>query len=114
MLAQQSPTGYAIAVLLAYCAVAGALDVNLVFAAFLAGFAVVHKKRRLFADSLEAISKVSFAFFIPVYFAIVGLKLDLIRGVSLWMIVASSWERARSRFFLFRLPGASPDSVAWT
>jgi Kef-type K+ transport system membrane component KefB len=88
VLAQQSPTGYAIAVLLAYCAVAGALDVNLVFAAFLAGFAVVHKKRRLFADALEAISKVSFAFFIPVYFAIVGLKLDLIRGLSLWMIVA--------------------------
>jgi Kef-type K+ transport system membrane component KefB len=26
---------------------------------------------------------VSFAFFIPVYFAIVGLKLDLIRGISL-------------------------------
>lgn len=84
--AQQSPTGYAITVLLAYCAVAGALDVNLVFAAFLAGFALVHKKRRIFADSLEAISKVSFAFFIPVYFAIVGLKLDLIRGVSLPMI----------------------------
>lgn len=87
VLAQQSPTGYAMAVLLAYCAVAGALDVNLVFAAFLAGFAVVHKKRRIFADALEAIGKVSFAFFIPVYFAIVGLKLDLIRGVSLWMIV---------------------------
>ena len=86
-LAQHSPTGYAIAILLAYCAVAGAIDVNLVFAAFLAGFALVHKKRRIFADSLEAISKVSFAFFIPVYFAIVGLKLDLIRGVSLPMIV---------------------------
>ncbi len=84
--AQQSPTGYVIAILLAYCAVAGALDVNLVFAAFLAGFAVVHRKRRIFADSVEAISKVSFAFFIPVYFAVVGLKLDLIRGVSLPMI----------------------------
>jgi Kef-type K+ transport system membrane component KefB len=88
VLARHSPTGYAIAVLLAYCAVAGALDVSLVFAAFLAGFAVVHKKRRLFADALDAIGKVSFAFFIPIYFAIVGLKLDLIRGVSLWMIVA--------------------------
>src|ERR1700735_186590 len=88
VLARHSPTGYAIAVLLSYCAVAGALDVSLVFAAFLAGFAVVHKKRRLFADSLDAIGKVSFAFFIPVYFAIVGLKLDLIRGFSLWMVVA--------------------------
>src|SRR3954470_20811894 len=88
VVAKNSPVGYAIAVLLAYCAVAGALQVSLVFAAFLAGFAVVHKKRRLFADALDAIGKVSFAFFVPVYFAIVGLKLDLIRGVSLWMIVA--------------------------
>ncbi|HEX3738201.1 MAG TPA: cation:proton antiporter [Terriglobales bacterium] len=88
VVAKNSPVGYAIAVLLAYCAVAGALQVSLVFAAFLAGFAVVHKKRRLFAEALDAIGKVSFAFFIPIYFAIVGLKLDLIRGVSLWMIVA--------------------------
>jgi K+:H+ antiporter len=88
IVAQQSPVGYAIAVLLAYCVIAGALDVSMVFAAFLAGFAVVHKKRRLFADALEAIGKVSFAFFVPVYFAIVGLKLDLIRGVSLGMMVA--------------------------
>lgn len=87
VVAKSSPVGYAIAVLLAYCAVAGALQVSLVFAAFLAGFAVVHKKRRLFADALDAIGKVSFAFFVPVYFAIVGLKLDLIRGLSLWMIV---------------------------
>lgn len=86
--AKQSPVGYAIAVLLAYCVVAGALDVSLVFAAFLAGFAVVHKKRRLFAEALDAIGKVSFAFFIPVYFAIVGLKLDLIRGLSLSMLAA--------------------------
>lgn len=88
ILAKQSPVGYAIAVLLAYCAVAGALRVSLVFAAFLAGFAVVHKKRRLFAEALDAIGKVAFAFFIPVYFAIVGLKLDLIRGLALWMMVA--------------------------
>ena len=88
VLAQHSPVGYAMAVLLAYCALAGTLDISLVFAAFLAGFAVVHKKRRIFAEALDAIGKVSFAFFIPVYFAVVGLKLDLIRGVSLWMIVA--------------------------
>jgi len=86
--AQQAPVAYALAVLLAYCVVAGALNVSLVFAAFLAGFAVVHKRRRLFAGSLDAIGKVSFAFFIPVYFAIVGLKLDLIRGFSLWMAAA--------------------------
>jgi Kef-type K+ transport system membrane component KefB len=83
---KHSPVAYAIAVLLAYCVVAGALDVSLVFAAFLAGFAVVHKKRRLFSEALDAIGKVSFAFFIPVYFAMVGLKLDLVRNLSLWML----------------------------
>lgn len=88
VLAKHSPVGYAIAVLLGYCVLAGALGVSLVFAAFLAGFAVVHKKRRLFADALDAIGKVSFAFFIPVYFAIVGLKIDLVRGFSLWMLAA--------------------------
>lgn len=88
VLARSSPTGYAITVLLAYCAIAGALDVSLVFAAFLAGFAVVHRKRRLFAEGLEAIGKVAFAFFIPVYFAIVGLKLDLIHGLSIAMMLA--------------------------
>ena len=88
VLAQHSPVAYALAVPLAYCVVAGALNVSLVFAAFLAGFAVVHKKRRLFADALEAIGRVSFAFFIPAYFAIVGLKLDLVRGFSLEMAAA--------------------------
>jgi Kef-type K+ transport system membrane component KefB len=88
VVARHSPVGYALAVLLTYCVLAGSLDVSLVFAAFLAGFAVVHRKRRLFAEALDAIGKVAFAFFIPVYFAIVGLKLDLIRGVSLWMMVA--------------------------
>ncbi|MBV9626174.1 MAG: cation:proton antiporter [Acidobacteria bacterium] len=84
--ARQAPAGYALAVLLGYCVLAGALGVNLVFAAFLAGFAVVHKKRRLFAEALAAISKVSFAFFIPVYFAMVGLKLDFAKAFS-WQLL---------------------------
>jgi Kef-type K+ transport system membrane component KefB len=88
VLAKHSPVAYALSVLLGYCVIAGALNISMVFAAFLAGFAVVHKKRRLFSEALDAIGKVSFGFFIPVYFAIVGLKLDLIRGVSLSMIAA--------------------------
>ena len=86
LLARHSPIGYALGILLAYCALAGALDVSLVFAAFLAGFAVIHKKRRLFAESLDAIGKVAFAFFVPIYFVIVGLKLDLVKGLSLSMM----------------------------
>jgi Kef-type K+ transport system membrane component KefB len=85
--AKHSPVAYALAVLMGYCVVAGALGVSLVFAAVLAGLAVVHTKRRLFAEALDAIGKVSFAFFVPLYFAIVGLKLDLVRGFSLGMVL---------------------------
>ena len=88
VIARHSPVAYAMAVLLGYCVVAGALNVSLVFAAFLAGFAVVHKKRRLFSEALEVIGKISFAFFVPVYFALVGLKLDLVHGFSFWMVTA--------------------------
>ena len=88
VLAIHSPITYVLAILLAYCALAGALDVSMVFAAFLAGFAVVHKKRQLFAPALDAIGKVSFAFFIPAYFALVGLKLNLVRGLS-WRMLAA-------------------------
>lgn len=49
---------------------------------------MAHKKHRLFAEALDAIGKVSFPFFIPVYFASGRLKLDLIRGASLWMMFA--------------------------
>jgi Kef-type K+ transport system membrane component KefB len=88
VIARHSPVAYALAVLLGYCVVAGALNVSLVFAAFLAGFAVVHKKRRLFSEALDVIGKISFAFFIPVYFALVGLKLDLVHGFSFRMVTA--------------------------
>ena len=88
VIARHSPVAYALAVLLGYCVVAGALNVSLVFAAFLAGFAVVHKKRRLFSEALDTIAKISFAFFVPVYFALVGLKLDLVHGFSFWMVTA--------------------------
>jgi Kef-type K+ transport system membrane component KefB len=87
VIAKHSPVAYALAVLMGYCVVAGALGVSLVFAAFLAGFAVVHTKRRLFAEALDALGKVSLAFFVPLYFAIVGLKLDLVRGFSLGMVL---------------------------
>jgi len=88
VLAQHAPVAYALAVLFGYCILAGAFGVSMVFAAFLAGFAVVHKKRRLFADALDAISKVSFGFLVPIYFAIVGLQLDLVRGFS-WRMLAA-------------------------
>lgn len=86
LLAAASPVAYLIAVLFAYTALARALDVELVFAAFLAGYATTSDRER-FAESMQSLSRVSFAFFIPVYFALVGYRLDLSRTFS-WEMLA--------------------------
>lgn len=51
------------------------------FGAFAAGVAV-GRAERVTPAAIESIQSFSFAFFIPVYFAIVGLRLDLLHGFS--------------------------------
>jgi len=86
--ARTSPVAYVFSVLLAYAAVAAAFDVSLVFAAFLAGFGITSKTTR-FEGACNTISGFSFAIFIPIYFAIVGYKLDFTRSFSLTLLVAA-------------------------
>jgi Kef-type K+ transport system membrane component KefB len=92
VVAHASPVAYAILILLAYAAAAALLEVNLVFAAFLAGFGLVGgrsgSERRRFAEPLDSIQKVATAVFIPMYFAIVGSQLDFGEGFSLFMLLA--------------------------
>ncbi|HET7751608.1 MAG TPA: cation:proton antiporter [Terriglobales bacterium] len=85
VLSTASPAGYLVLVLFLYSAVASAFDVSLVFAAFLAGFAV-GADQLLPADALASLGRVSFAVFIPIYFAIVGYRLDLGKDFSLSML----------------------------
>jgi Kef-type K+ transport system membrane component KefB len=82
VLAEASPVGYLVAVLFTYTALAALMDVNLVFAAFLAGFAIASEKVR-FAEALQALKQFSFAVFVAPYFAIVGYRLDLTRAFSI-------------------------------
>lgn len=90
-LAARSPVGYIMLIMLAYAAIAAALDVTLVFAAFLAGFGVVGgmggSERPRFAVALDSLSKVSFDVFIPIYFAMVGYKLVFGEEFSLSMLL---------------------------
>jgi Kef-type K+ transport system membrane component KefB len=83
MLANNSQVTLTLMIVFGYVAVAGLLDVNLVFAAFLAGFAVSRKR---LGDALETISRFSFALFIPVYFALVGYKLIFGKSFSVAML----------------------------
>jgi Kef-type K+ transport system membrane component KefB len=87
LFAKASPTGYLVAILFAYVALASAFGVSLVFAAFLAGFAAGSDPTML-TEAFESLSKVSFAVFVPIYFAVVGYRLDLSRDFSLWMFAA--------------------------
>lgn len=90
--ARHSMTAYLILLLFAYVALAAAMNVSLVLAAFLAGFAV---PRGSFAghQSLNEVKGVAFGCFVPLYFALVGYKLDLgktfdFKMVALFLIAA--------------------------
>jgi Kef-type K+ transport system membrane component KefB len=91
-LAQQTPAAWIICVFLGYVAVAAALDVTLVFAAFLAGFGIIGgmqaTERQRLRVPLDAISHLSAAVFIPIYFAIVGYRLDFTKTFSPLMLLA--------------------------
>lgn len=91
-LATQAPIAWIMVVFLGYVSVAAALDVTLVFAAFLAGFGIVGGMKSTessrFRAPLESINHVSAAVFIPIYFAIVGYRLDFTKGFSPLMLVA--------------------------
>ena len=86
LLVTASPVGYVFGILFAYTSMAAEWGVSLVFAAFLAGLAL-RKDSQRFKDALDSISKFSFAVFIPIYFAVVGYRLDLSKSFSVSMLV---------------------------
>ena len=91
-LGSASPAAYLLILLFAYVAVAAALNVSLVFAAFLAGFAVpkpsgTSESDHAFCEALKSVKTVSFSIFIPLYFALVGYKIDWSKSFSLTMLL---------------------------
>jgi Kef-type K+ transport system membrane component KefB len=84
--AHRSAVAWQVLVLFAYVGVASLLEVNLVFAAFLAGVAVP-KDDPAVNRAVDSLHAVSFAVFIPIYFALVGYKLDFSKSFSWMMLV---------------------------
>jgi Kef-type K+ transport system membrane component KefB len=82
--ARSAPVAFIVAVLFAYAAVAAAVDVNPAFAAFLAGYALVRDDD--LKEARATLNRVSFAVFIPIYFAVVGYQLDVTRTFSFGMV----------------------------
>jgi Kef-type K+ transport system membrane component KefB len=84
---QHSATAYLILLLFTYVALAAGMNVSLVLAAFLAGFAVPHESLRI-TQSLNEVKGVAFGCFVPLYFALVGYKLDLGKTFNLTIVAA--------------------------
>lgn len=78
LLMRSSTSGYVMFVCFLFSAVASVLEVNIVFGALLAGMVIGVMPHDQFVKAKEHIKDLSLAFFIPIYFAIIGLRLDLI------------------------------------
>lgn len=92
LIIKSSVSGYALFICFFFAALASILDVNIVFGAFLAGVIVGMLPSEKFSKVKENIKEFSLSFFIPIYFAVVGLKLDLVHHFDIIFFIG---------FFLF-------------
>lgn len=78
LIIKSSSTGYVLFVCFMFAAMASILTVNIVFGAFLAGIVIGLTSNETISYAKGYIKEIGLGFFIPIYFAVVGLKLDLI------------------------------------
>ena len=92
VLAREAPVAWVMTVMLVYVAVAAVLDVTMIFGAFLAGFGVVGGVRRTeqqrYRPALDAVEQLAAAVFVPIYFAIVGYRLNLRTSLEPIMLIS--------------------------
>jgi len=87
LLMKSSATGYVLLVCFLFAAIASILSVNIIFGAFLAGIVVGMTSNEKINHVKVHIKEVGLGFFIPIYFAVVGLKLDLIHHFNTWFFL---------------------------
>lgn len=75
--AERSPLAFRLVFLFLMCAACAGLGIDPIFGALVAGMCDADAVGRKEHDSQEVLRSFSLAFFIPVYFAMVGVKLDL-------------------------------------
>ena len=74
--------GFQLVFMLSMTVIAVLLGVVPLFGAFVAGIVVGASSGEKVVEARETIRTFSFAFFIPLYFAMVGLRLDLVHSFS--------------------------------
>ena len=92
IVAQHSPVAWMLTVFLGYVSAAAALDVTVAFSALLAGYGIMggmkSTERNRFAAPMRSISEVAGYFFVPIYFALIGYRLDLSKTFDPVMLVS--------------------------
>ncbi|MCD4644857.1 sodium:proton exchanger [Bacillus mycoides] len=88
ILFRSSFLGYFLLILFGLSAIAKYLDIDVMYGALLAGIAIrLSLPKHLNQRVEKSVREISFSFFIPVYFAIVGLELNLTKGFSIEFFV---------------------------
>jgi Kef-type K+ transport system membrane component KefB len=83
LLKKSSGAGYVLFLCFLFSAFASWLNVNIIFGAFLAGVASGVLPQARFRQEKAHIKEIALALFTPLYFAVVGLKLDWIHQFDL-------------------------------
>lgn len=86
--------GYVLAVCFMLAALASFLEINVVFGALVAGLVVGALPEGKLTDVKQRISDVALWFFVPIYFALVGFKIDLgahfdLAGILIFLVASS-------------------------
>lgn len=115
VLKRASPIASQVLVLFAITGIAMFLGVTPVFGAFVAGIVAATARGERAVQARSSIREFSFAFFVPVYFALVGLRLDLIREFDLLFFLGfllfASAAKALSVYLGSRMSGEDPSTA---
>ncbi|MED3564357.1 cation:proton antiporter [Bacillus xiapuensis] len=88
LLFRSSNLGYFLFIMFMLASLAGSLKVETIFGALLAGIIAKVALPNPVSERLEqSVSNISFSWFIPIYFATVGLQLDLVRHFNPWFFL---------------------------
>jgi Kef-type K+ transport system membrane component KefB len=113
---QVYPVGYLLIVCLAMATLAAYIDVGAVFGALIAGMLFGAQTQPAFQQARETIRAFSMSFFVPIYFAMVGLQINFVGNTDLLLtlkyLVFSSAVVILTVWPVMRIAGHSR-MVAW-
>jgi Kef-type K+ transport system membrane component KefB len=110
--ARRSPLGWTVAFLCGVTLVAMLLGLAPIFGALVAGIAVANDDRTVFLEARRQIESFAMATFIPIYFALIGVQLDLVEefdwAFTLGLLVVGTVVKFTASLIGARIAGEAP------